>query len=103
MVGNYLRPGNWPRFGTKRTAAALWQVCCTAQKMLRLGDDGNTVGVVEYIRCGFRSGILSPGRHLALASKRIPALDGLKRLALAKTPPWQKQRPHRAENAMRPN
>jgi hypothetical protein len=65
--------------------------------MLRLGDDGNIVGVVEYIRRGFRSGIRSPGSHFTPASKRIPALDGLKRLALAK------QRPHRAENAMRPN
>jgi hypothetical protein len=64
--------------------------------MLRLGDR-NTVGLAEYIRCGFRSGIWSPGSDLTPASKRIPALDGLKRLALAK------QRPHRAENAVRPN
>src|ERR1700685_1408800 len=85
MVGGFLRSGNWRVLGAKPAVATLWPVCCKAQKLLWFDHACNTGRVVEHIRCGFWSWIRCPGSHLTSAPKRIPALDGLKRLALLGT------------------
>jgi hypothetical protein len=76
--------GQLARFGTKPAVATLWLICCMAQKLLWFDHACNTGCVLEHIRRGFRSGIRCPGSHLTPASKIIPALDGLRRLALAR-------------------